>query len=174
MGLRFRVVLVTGLFVFGGLIGGVISAGVTKLWSSTPSGGSIEYEEFTATFQGRPVHGLIYGQATNVNGFYDGTVRVGLAPVGDWNTVNGAMIQMAGAIQHNFTQDLETINQLNQQWQSFSNQVANFDDTLKNQQLTQDPRTGTFYDAPYDSYDVNGSNGPGYYKDDQKLNIINR
>ena len=35
-------------------------------------------------------------------------------------------------------------------------------------------RTGTFYDAPYDSYDVNGANGPGYYKDDQKLNIINR
>jgi len=148
--------------------------GVSKLWSVTPSGGSTEYEEFTATFQGQPVHGLIYGQATNTNGFYDGTLRVGLARAGSWNAINGAMIQMAGAIQHNFTQDLETINQLNQQWQSFSNQVANFDDTLNNQQLTQDPRTGTFYDAPYDSYDVNGSNGPGYYKDDQKLNIINR
>jgi hypothetical protein len=148
--------------------------GVTKLWSVTPSGGTTEYEEFTATFKGQPVHGLIYGQATNTNGFYDGTVRVGLAQAGNWNAVNGAIIQMAGAIQHNFTQDLETINQLNQQWQSFSNQVANFDDTLNNQQLTQDPRTGIYYDAPYDSYDVNGANGPGYYKDDQKLNIINR
>ena len=147
------------------LIDGFLNAanvnGVTKLWSATPSGGSIEYEEFTATFQGRPVHGLIYGQATNVNGFYDGTVRVGLSQAGNWNSVNGALIQMAGAIQHNFTQDLETINQLNQQWQSFSNQVANFDDTLNNQQLTQDPRTGIFYDAPYDSYDAGGANGPG-------------
>lgn len=119
------------------------------------------------------MHGLIYGEATNVNGFYDGTVRVGLAQAGNWNAVNGALIQMAGAIQHDFTQDLETINQLNQQWQSFSNQVANFD-TLNTQQLTQDPRTGNFYDAPYDSYEVDGPNGPGYYEDDQKLNIINR
>jgi hypothetical protein len=100
------------------------------------------------------VRGLIYGQATNVNGFYDGTVRFGLAQAGTWDAVNGALIQMAGAIQHNFTQDLETINQLNQQWQSFSNQVANFDDTLNNQQLTQEPTTGIYYDAPYDSYDV--------------------
>lgn len=160
------------------LIDGFLNAtnvtGVTKLWSVAPSGGTTEYEEFTATFQGRPVHGLIYGQATNANGFYDGTVRVGLAQAANWNAVNGAMIQMAGAIQHNFTQDLETINRLNQQWQSFSNQVANFDDTLNNQQLTQDPRTGIFYDAPYDSYDANGPAGPGYYKDDQKLDIINR
>jgi hypothetical protein len=148
--------------------------GVTKLWAVTPSGGTIEYEEFTATFQGRPVHGLVYGQATNSGGFYSGTIRIGLAQAGNWNAVNGALIQMAGAIQHNFTQDLETINQLNQQWQSFSNQVADFDDILNNQQLTQDPTTGIFYDAPYDSYEVDGPNGPGYYNDDQKLNIINR
>ena len=45
---------------------------------------------------------------------------------------------------------------------------------LNNQQLTQDPRTGIFYDAPYDSYDAGGASGPGYYKDDQKLDIINR
>jgi hypothetical protein len=147
--------------------------GVTKLSSVTPAGGTIEYEEFTGTFQGKPVHGLVYGQATNSSGFYSGTIRIGLAQAGNWNAVNGALIQMAGAIQHNFTQDLETINQLNQQWQSFSNQVADFDDILNNQQLTQDPTTGIFYDAPYDSY-VDGPNGPGYYSGDQKLNIINR
>jgi hypothetical protein len=81
---------------------------------------------------------------------------------------------MAGFVQHDFTQDLQTINQMNQQWQGFSNQVANFDDVLNNQQLTQDPTSGIYYDAPYDSCDVEGVNGPGYYKDDQKLNIINR
>jgi hypothetical protein len=147
---------------------------VTRLWSLTPSAGNTEYEEFTATFQGRPVHGLISGQATNSGGFYSGVVRVGLAPAANWNAVNGALIQMAGAIQHDFTQDLATINQVNQQWQNFSNQVANFDDILNNQQLTQDPTTGIYYDAPYDSYDSEGTNGPGYYYGDQKLNIINR
>jgi hypothetical protein len=152
---------------------------VTKLWSVAPSGQSgaatsTEYEEFTATFQGRPVHGLIYGEATDTSGFYTGVIRVGLAQAADWNAVNGALIQMAGAIQHGFIQDLETINQLNQQWQSFSNQVADFDDILNNQQLTQDPTTGIYYDAPYNSYEVGGPNGPGYYNGDQKLNIINR
>jgi hypothetical protein len=152
---------------------------VTKLWSVTPAGqngaaGTVEYEEFTATFSGQPVHGVVYGQVTDSSGFYSGTVRIGLAPAANWNTVNGALIQMAGFIQHNFTQDLETINQLNQQWQQFSNQVANFDDILNNQQLTQDPTTGIYYDAPYDSYEVNGPTGPGYYNNDQRLNIINR
>jgi hypothetical protein len=165
------------------LIDGFLAAanvtGVTKLWSVTPSGpngaaGNTAYEEFTATFQGEPVHGLIYGQAVDTSGFYTGVVRVGLAQAANWNAVNGALIQMAGAIQHDFTQDLETINQLNQQWQNFSNQVADFDDILNNQQLTQDPTTGIYYDAPYDSYDQEGVNGPGYYKGDQMLNIINR
>jgi hypothetical protein len=152
---------------------------VTSLWSVTPPGqngapGNVEYEEFTATAQGNPVHGLIYSNVS-INGVFNtGVIRMALAPAGSWNAVNGALIQMMGAIQHNFTQDLETINQLNQQWQSFSNQVANFDDTLNNQQLTQDPTTGIYYDAPYDSYENDGPYGPGYYNGDQKLNIINR
>jgi hypothetical protein len=91
-----------------------------------------------------------------------------------WNAINGALLQMVGSIQHSFTQDLQEIQRLNQQWQSFSNQVANFDDVLNNQQLTQDPTTGTYYYAPYDSYEADGPNGPGYYYHDQRLNIINR
>jgi hypothetical protein len=152
---------------------------VTSLWSVTPPGqngapGNLEYEEFTATYQGNPVHGLIYSNVS-INGVFNtGVIRIALAPASSWNAVNGALIQMMGAIQHNFTQDLETINQLNQQWQSFNNQVANFDDTLNNQQLTQDPTTGTYYDAPYDSYESDGPYGPGYYNGNQKLNIINR
>ena len=152
---------------------------VTSLWNVTPPGqngapGNLEYEEFTATFQGNPVHGLIYSDVSLGGGFNTGVIRIALAQAGSWNSLNGALIQMMGAIQHSFVQDLQTINQINQQWQSFSNQVANFDDTLNNQQLTQDPTTGTYYDAPYDSYESDGPNGPGYYNGDQKLNIINR
>ncbi len=108
---------------------------VTSLWSVTPPGqngaaGNLEYEEFTATFQGNPVHGLIYCDVSIGGGFNTGVIRIALAQAGSWNAINGALIQMMGAIQHSFVQDLQTINQLNQQWQSFSNQVANFDDTL--------------------------------------------
>ena len=131
----------------------------------------MEYEEFTG-IQGNPVHGLIYSNVSIGGGFNTGVIRIALAQAGSWNSLNGALIQMMGAIQHSFVQDLQTI--INQQWQSFSKQVANFDDTLNNQQLTQDPTTGTYYDAPYDSYESDGPNGPGYYNGDQKLNIINR
>jgi hypothetical protein len=121
---------------------------VTSLWNVTPPGqngapGNVEYEEFTATFQGNPAHGLIYSDVSIGGGFNTGVIRLALALAGSWNSLNGALIQMMGAIQHSFVQDLQTINQINQQWQSFSNQVANFDDTLNNQQLTQDPTTGT-------------------------------
>ena len=93
-------------------------------------GGEPGDEEFTATFQGNPVHGLIYCDVSIGGGFNTGVIRIALAQAGSWNAINGALIQMMGAIQHSFVQDLQTINQLNQQWQSFSNQVANFDDTL--------------------------------------------
>jgi hypothetical protein len=160
-------------------LAGVQITSVTSLWSATPPGqgggpGNTEYEEFTGSLGGTPVHGVIYGEVTNAGGVYSGVVRLGLATAANWNAVNGALIQMAGFIQHDFTQDLQTINQINQQWQSFSNQVANFDDILNNQQLTQDPMTGIYYDAPYDSYEIDGPNGPGYYNNAQLLNIINR
>lgn len=160
-------------------LAGVNITSVSSLWSTTPPAqgggpGNTEYEEFTGTLGGSPVHGVIYGVATDESGFYIGVVRLALASAANWNAVNGALIQMSGFVQHDFTQDLETINQMNQQWQSFSNQVANFDDILNNQQLTQDPTTGIYYDAPYDSYEGEGPNGPGYYENDQLLNIINR
>ncbi len=152
---------------------------VTSLWSVTPPGqngasGNLEYEEFTATFQRNPVHGLIYSDVSIGGGFNTGVIRIALAQAGSWNSLNGALIQMMRAVQHSFVQDLQTINQLNQQWQSFSNQVASFDDTLNNQQLTQDPTTGTYYDAAYDSYESDGPYGPGYYNGDQKLDIVNQ
>jgi hypothetical protein len=154
----------------------------TPLWTeSTPTqqlqnGGvqGSEYEEFTGTFNGEPVHGLIFALTDTGTGFNTGVVRIVLAATANWNAVNGALFQIVGSIQHNFTQDLQEMQQLNQQWQNFSNQVANFDDTLNNQQLTQDPTTGIYYYAPYDAYDASGPAGPGYYYNDQLLNIIPR
>jgi hypothetical protein len=163
-------------------LGGAGIGSVNPLWTqNTPTqqlqngaAENSEYEEFTATFQGQSVHGLIFALTDTGTGFNTGVVRIVLASAASWNAVNGALFQMVGAIQHNFTQDLQTMQHLNQQWQNFSNQVANFDDILNNQQLTQDPTTGIYYYAPYDSYEGSGPAGPGYYLNDQRLNIIPR
>jgi hypothetical protein len=133
-----------------------------------------EYEEFSATWNGQAVHGLMFASTDVGFGFNTGTVRIVISSAAAWNAVNGALIQMVGAIQHNFTQDLQEIARLNQQWQNFSGQVEDFDDVINNQQLTQDPTTGIYYEAPYNSYEVDGPNGPGYYLNDQQLNIIRR
>lgn len=154
---------------------------VDSVWStSTPnqtnSGGgtsSLEYEEFTADLNG-PVHGLIYANTSTEGSDTSGVVRLALSTAPEWNGENSGLIQMSGAVQHNFTQDLQQLQQVNQEFQDFSGQVANFDDTLNSQQLVQDPSTGTFYEAPYSSYQVDGPNGPGYYNDQQLLNPVQR
>ncbi len=154
---------------------------VDSVWStSTPSqtnagGGtsSLEYEEFTADLNG-PVHGLIYANTSTDGGDTSGVVRLALSTASEWNGENSGLIQMSGAVQHDFTQDLQQLQQVNQEFQNFSGQVANFDDTLNNQQLVQDPSTGTYYEAPYSSYQVDGPNGPGYYNDQQLLNPVQR
>jgi hypothetical protein len=150
--------------------------GVTPLVRNG-GGQSTEYEEFTGTLNGAKIHGLISGGLPNgVSG--SGFVRLALADQPEWNSFTGAMVQMAGFIQHGFTQDLQSIQQVSRQWQNFSGQVANFDDTLNNQQLVQDPTNGKLYEAPYAAFGT-GSQGPGYYVDNglpggQKLNEVER
>jgi hypothetical protein len=135
----------------------------------------IAYEEFTANLGSLSDHGLIYALTDTGGGVTSGVVRLALSTAGEWNSLNGAMIQMAGAIQHDFTQDLQQLQQVNREFQDFSGQVANFDDTLNNQQLVQDPSTGNFYEAPYSAYIVDGAGGPGYYlPNGQRLNEIQR
>jgi hypothetical protein len=95
-----------------------------------------------------------------------GVERIGLATTNLWNSVNGGLIEMMGAVQHSFVQDLADIQRLNQQWQAESAQEANFDDIINGQQLVEDPSTGQLYEAPYSSYDTSGSDGPGYYGPD--------
>ncbi|HTW97155.1 MAG TPA: hypothetical protein VMD59_00175 [Acidimicrobiales bacterium] len=134
-----------------------------------------EYLEFDATLQGKALHGIAYVE-TNVNGgSAAGVIRLGLATAALWNSVNGGLIEMMGSIQHNFSQDLQEIQSINQQWQDFSGQVENFDDTLNSQQLVEDPTTGTLYEAPYSSWDADGPNGAGYYlPNGQLLNQVER
>jgi hypothetical protein len=88
--------------------------------------------------------------------------------------LNAPMVEMEGAIQHNFTPDRQENQQINQQEQNFAGQVENFDDVLNSQQLVQDPTEGQYYKAPYDSHDQNGPNGPGYYLNGHLLNPMER
>jgi hypothetical protein len=162
---------------------GVGITGVTSLASSASptsqasNGGSESdlYELFNGQSGGSAVRGLIFSYTEVGGGVATGYIRMAVAPENDWNSLNGSMIQIAGSIQHNFSQDLANLAHVNEQWQDFSGQVADFDDTLNNQQLTQDPATGFYYEAPYAAYDINGSNGPGYYLDNgDRLNEVSR
>lgn len=152
-------------------LNGVGITGVSSLRSITSptqqaSNGGTEsdlYEQFTGTSGGAEVRGLIFAYTVTGGGVSSGYIRMAVAPVGEWNSLNGLMVQIAGSIQHDFTQDLQELQRVNQQWQDFSGQVADFDDTLNQQQLVRDPTTGIYYEAPYSSYDPNGPGGPGYY-----------
>ena len=120
------------------------------------------YEEFLGRIGGKDIHGLVYVLTeSGVAGTF-GALRLGAATTGLWNSVNGGLIEMMGAIQHSFVQDLQEIQRLNQQWQAESAQEANFDDIINGEQLVQDPNTGQQFLAPYSSYG-DGPQGPGYY-----------
>jgi hypothetical protein len=134
-----------------------------------------EYMEFTGRSEGKAVHGIVYMETDIGSGVASGTMRLGVATTNLWNSVNGGLIQMMGAIWHSLSVVIGEINHANQEWQNFSGQVANFDDALNSQQLVQDPTNGHLYEAPYDSYVVDGTDGPGYYlPNGQRLNEVER
>jgi hypothetical protein len=122
----------------------------TSPTQTTSSGASeaIEYEEFTGTLNGSADEGIIYALADVGGGVASGVVRLGESNQPQWNALNSSLVQMAGEIQHDFTQDLQQLQQVNQQWQNFSGQVQNFDDVLNNQQLVQNPSDGTYVVDP--------------------------
>ncbi len=134
-----------------------------------------EYMEFTGRSEGKAVHGIVYMETDIGSGVASGTMRLGVATTNLWDSVNGGLIEMMGAIWHSLSVVIGEINHANQQWQNFSGEVANFDDALNSQQLVQDPSNGQLYEAPYDSYTVDGSDGPGYYlPSGQRLNAVER
>jgi hypothetical protein len=129
----------------------------------------VEYVEFLGRSEGLSVHGLVYILTDAGSSGTFGVMRMGLATTTLWNSVNGGLIEMMGSIQHSFVQDLQEIQRLNQQWQAESAQEANFDDVINGQQLVQDPSTGTYYEAPYSSYNPSGPQGAGYYLSNGQL-----
>jgi hypothetical protein len=164
-------------------LNGVGITGVTSLSSSasspqqTSTGATAAdlYETFDGQLGSTEVQGLIYSYTTAGGGVASGTIRMVVAPVDKWNSLNPSMLQIAGSIQHDFSQDLAQLQQVNQQWQDFSGQVADFDDTLNQQQLVEDPSTGAMYEAPYSAYEADGPNGPGYYlANGDELNPVSR
>jgi hypothetical protein len=153
----------------------VISSYVVPVTQTSAGNQAQEYEEFLGTLNGRPDHGIVYINADIDGGTAAGVIRLGLTSPSLWNSINGGVIEMMGSIQHNFTQDLEDIQAVNQQWQDFSGQVEDFDDVLNSQQLVEDPTTDNLYEAPYSSWDPSGPQGPGYYlPDGQELNPVSR
>jgi hypothetical protein len=139
---------------------------VTRLADQELSTGAVQgqqYEEFLGRAEGKAVHGLVYILTDSGSVGVFGVERLGFATTDLWNSVNGGLIEMMGAVQHSFVQDLQEIQRLNQQWQAESAQEANFDDIINGQQLVEDPSTGQLYEAPYSSYDPDGPDGGGYY-----------
>jgi hypothetical protein len=152
------------LHVDGVTVTSVLS--VTRLADQQVSGGAVQgqqYEELLGRYQGRAVHGLVYILTDSGSVGTFGVMKSGFATTNLWNSDNGGLIEMMGAVQHSFVQDLQDIQRLNQQWQAESAQESNFDDIINGQQLVEDPSTGQFFEAPYSSYDPSGSDGGGYY-----------
>ncbi len=139
---------------------------LTRLPEEQTSSGAVQgqqYEEFVARVGTKVLHGLVYILTDSGSTGTFGVMRLGVATTTLWNSVNGGLIEMMGAVQHSFVQDLQDIQRLNQQWQAESAQEANFDDIINGQQLVQDPGDGKLYEAPYSSYDPSGPDGAGYY-----------
>ncbi len=134
--------------------------------TQTPTGatqGEI-YQEFTGTLtNGQPVHGLVYVTAVTGSATPSGVIRLGLTKPNLWNSTNGALVHILDSIQHSFTQDLQQWEHLSRQAQSFSAQVQGFDYALNGVDLVHDSATGATFEAPYDTYNATGPDGPGYY-----------
>jgi hypothetical protein len=131
-----------------------------------------EYVEFTGAIGGKAVHGLVYILSDTGGGVTSGVMRLALTKTSAWNANNGVLIHVIGSIQHNFTQDLETWEHINQQWQQFDQNFQAFDDALNGVDLVEDPATGAQLEAPYESFNPNGPDGPGYYDGSTPLKVI--
>ena len=122
-----------------------------------------EYVEYLGRYQHKAIHGLVYILTDSGNGVPTfGVMRAGGSTVQIWNSVNGGLIEMMGAIQHSFVQDLQEIERLDRQWQAESAQEANFDDIINGYQLAQDPSTGQPYLVPDGDYGQCSDGSFGY------------
>jgi hypothetical protein len=134
--------------------------------------------EFLGRYNNVAIHALVYIAISVGGSFTSGVLRVALATPARWNADNSGLIKVMTSIRHSMAQDNQQYQHLTQQWQKFSQTTQQFDDVLNGVEEVQDPSTGTLYAAPYDSYEVNGPDGPGYYINDggfqQRLQPVSR
>ncbi len=130
---------------------------------------STQYEEFLAIYQGASLHGIVSVVADTGGGVTSGVMRLGISTPGLWNSINGALIHMAGSIQHDFTQDIQTWEHITQQWQLEGQTFQEFDNAITGADLEANPATGETFEAPYNSFQASGPSGPGYYQGSTKL-----
>lgn len=147
--------------------------------TTTAAGGTGEAErvEFLGTVNGtKQVHAIATVTATTGGGVTSGAVRLAISTPALWNSLNGALIQVANGIEHDFTQDLAQLRQVQQQLDAFGQQVEGFDYALNGNDLVQNTATGQQFEAPYTAFNQSGPDGPGYYTGSpgnlQKLQII--
>jgi hypothetical protein len=160
-----------------GISVGTVLSTVSAPPATTVTGATQEAQwiEFTGTRHGTQIHGVASVEGTTSPSDTSGAVRWAYARTDLWNSLSGALLQIAGGIQHQFTQDLQEIARLSRQWQNFNRQVEGFDDALNGVDVVRDPATGQTFEAPYASYQ-DGPDGPGYYTgspgNEHKLQII--
>jgi hypothetical protein len=127
---------------------------------------SSEEDEFTGVFRGQAVHGLVFVTSSAGAADTGGVLRLGMTTAAQWNTENSGLIKVMTSVRHSINQDLQQWQHLTQQWQQFDQVEQQFDDTINGVEEVQDPTTGRLYAAPFDSYEANGPDGPGYYIND--------
>ena len=121
-------------------------------------------EEFIGTIStGQAVHGEVHVVADTTSSTPSGVIRLALTTPALWNSTNGALAHILNSIQHSFAQDFQQWEHITQQQQAFAQQVQGFDYALTGVDLVNDPATGATFEAPYDTYNQTGPDGPGYY-----------
>ena len=139
----------------------------TQTPDQTLSSGAVlgqEFVGFTGSLSGgSAIHGFVNVVSTISPGSAGGVIRLGVAPIAQWNSDYGALVHIIGSVQHDITQDLKQWEHLSRQWQAFGQQVQGFDYALNGVDLVHDPTTGATFEAPYNAYNPSGPAGPGYY-----------
>ena len=145
----------------GQIVGTSNSPSTTSPTGALTQSGTVE---FIGAINGQAIHGFALLLTTSAPGFESsGILRLGFATATKWNALNGALIHMAGSIQHDFTQDLLEWERLSRQSAAFAQQVQGFDYALTGVDLVHDPTTGATFEAPYAAWSRTGPAGPGYY-----------
>jgi hypothetical protein len=163
-------------FLHGVEITGVTSLASSGSPTSQASNGGTEsdlYESLAGQSGSSPVRGLIFSDTEVGGGVASGYIRMAVPPANDWNSLNGSMIQIAGSIQHNSSQDLANLAQVSSgKTSAVKLPTSTTRSTISSSRRTPPPASTT---KRHTRRTTNGSNGPGYYlTNGDRLNEISR